>query len=89
LEQTEHPNVTVQVVPFDTDHFGAAGASILYAQGPVLRLDTVSIDALPVAVRLDAEAQLAKYRALLKKVGESALPIPASRDFIHRLAKEL
>jgi transcriptional regulator with XRE-family HTH domain len=89
LEQCDRPNVTVQVVPFDTDNFGAAGVSILYAQASVLRLDTVRIDALPVAVWLDAEAQLAKYRALLAKVSKSALPIPASRDFIHRLAQEL
>jgi hypothetical protein len=89
LEQSDRSNVTVQVVPFDTDHFGAAGASILYAQGPVLRLDTVHLDASPYAVWLDAEAQLAKYRALLTKVSRSALPVPASRDFIRRVAQEL
>jgi hypothetical protein len=89
LEQADRSNVTVQVVSFDTDNFGAAGASILYAQASVLRLDTVHIDALPDAVWLDAEAQLAKYRALLTKVSRSALSIPASRDFIHRLAQEL
>jgi hypothetical protein len=89
LEQSERRNVTIQVIPFDAEHFGAAGACILYAQGAVPRLDTVHIDASPDAVWLDAEAQLCRYRALLKKVNASSLSVAESRDFIHRLASEL
>lgn len=89
LEQSDRPNVTVQVVPFETEGFGGAGYSILYAEGHVDRLDTVHIDALPAAVWLDAEAQLVKYRAIMEKVAGSSLPPAKSRDFIHRLAQEL
>jgi transcriptional regulator with XRE-family HTH domain len=89
VEQSERPNVTVRVVPFDTDYFGGLGYSILYAQGAVPRLDTVHVDALPGAVWLDSEDQLAKYRALLDKVTEVALPAAESRDFIHYLAREM
>jgi hypothetical protein len=35
LDQSDRPNVTVQVVTFDTDYFGGAGHAMLYAQGPV------------------------------------------------------
>jgi hypothetical protein len=81
--------VTVQVVPFEIEGFGGAGYSILYAEGPVARLDTVHADALPTAVWLDAEAQLVKYRAIMDKVAGSALSPTKSRDFIRRLAQEL
>ncbi|GAB2892879.1 transcriptional regulator WhiJ [Streptomyces mayteni] len=89
LAQSERPNVTVRVIPFDTDHFGGAGHSILHVRGSVARLDTVVIDAMPGAVWLDAEAQLAKYRASMDKVTRSALSPSASRDLVQRLAHEL
>jgi len=37
----------------------------------------------------DAEAQLRHLRTLFHKVEEASLDTSASRDFIHRLAKEL
>jgi transcriptional regulator with XRE-family HTH domain len=89
LRESERPNVTVQVVRFDTDHFGGAGHSMLYVRGQVPRLDTVEVGGLPGAVWLDAEAQLTKYRALLEKATASALPEAQSRDFIRGLARDM
>ncbi|WP_065965598.1 helix-turn-helix domain-containing protein [Streptomyces sparsogenes] len=89
LEQSERPNVTVRVIPFDVDGFGGAGNSMLYVGGPVPKLDTVQIDAVHGSFWMDAESQLAKYQTLLDKAVGSALPVEESRDFIHRLAQEL
>lgn len=89
LEQSERPNVTVRVIPFDVDGFGGTGNSMLYVGGLVPKLDTVQIDAMHGSFWMDAESQLARYRALLDKAAGSSLSVEESRDFIHRLAQEL
>ncbi|MDT0543194.1 MULTISPECIES: helix-turn-helix domain-containing protein [Streptomyces] len=88
LEQSERPNTTVRVIPFDVDGFGGAGSSMLYVGGPVPKLDTAQIDALHGSFWMDAESQLARYRTLLDKAVASCLSIDDSRDFIHQLAQE-
>jgi hypothetical protein len=40
LGQSERPNVTVRVIPFDVDGFAGANTSMLYAGGSVPQLDT-------------------------------------------------
>jgi transcriptional regulator with XRE-family HTH domain len=89
LAQSERPNVTVRVIPFDVDGFGGAGASMLYVGGPVPKLDTVQLDAWHGSLWMDAESQLARYRALLDRATLSSLAVEESRDFIHRLTQEL
>jgi len=89
LAQSERPNVTVRVIPFDVDGFGGAGASMLYVGGPVPKLDTVQLDAWHGSLWMDAESHLARYRALLDKAALSALTVEKSQDFIHRIAREL
>ncbi|EFL25546.1 xre family toxin-antitoxin system, antitoxin component [Streptomyces himastatinicus ATCC 53653] len=89
LAQSERPNVTVRVIPFDVDGFGGAGASMLYVGGPVPKLDTVQLDAWHGSLWMDAESQLARYRALLDRAALSSLAVEESRDFIHHLTQEL
>ncbi|MEU5640073.1 helix-turn-helix domain-containing protein [Streptomyces milbemycinicus] len=89
LEQSERLNNTIRVIPFDTDRFGGAGNPLLYASGPVPKLDTVYIDAPHGPGLLDAESQLVRYRALLDKAATFALSSEKSRDFIHSIAQEL
>lgn len=88
LRQSERPNVTIRVVPFDVDGFAGANASMLYLGGPVPRLDTAKRDAPQGGLFLDAESQLARFRTLFRKVESASLDPARSRDFIHRLAKE-
>ncbi|MEU0808254.1 helix-turn-helix transcriptional regulator [Streptomyces sp. NPDC005970] len=88
LEQSERPNITVRVIPFDVDGFGGAGNSMLYAGGPVPKLDTVQLDALRM-ILLDAESQLVRFRLLLDKALGFALPPEESRDLIRRITVEL
>ncbi|MET8097540.1 helix-turn-helix transcriptional regulator [Streptomyces sp. NPDC005236] len=89
LRQSERLNVTVRVVPFDVDGFAGANTSMLYAGGRVPQLDTAKRDAPHGGPFLDAQSQLARFRTLFRKVGSASLDPAQSRDFLHRLTKEL
>ncbi|MFI1698003.1 helix-turn-helix domain-containing protein [Streptomyces bobili] len=87
LSEAEH--VTVRVIPFDLDGFAGAWSTMMYVGGIVPKLDTVVRDAPHGAALVDSEAQLGSFRVLFRKVEEASLEPERSRDFIHRLAKEL
>ncbi|MEU9955873.1 helix-turn-helix transcriptional regulator [Streptomyces sp. NPDC050982] len=87
LEQSERPQVSLRVVPFDADRFNVLYATLLLG-GPVPELDTVLLDAAHGGTFLDAEAQLDRYRRVFVEVQKSALGVVESREFIHRLTKD-
>ena len=87
LEQSERPQVTVRVVPFDVDGFTLIGTPVLLAGGPVPQLDTVLLDSPHAGTFIDAEAQLNVYRRVINSVEGAALGVVESRDLIHRLAQ--
>ncbi|BBC33829.1 DNA-binding protein [Streptomyces graminofaciens] len=89
LDQTDQEHVTVRVIPVDQDGFGGAGASMMYMGGPVPQLDTGLREAATGTAFIDAESQLSTLRTLFRKVEEATLAPTTSRDFIHRLSKEL
>ncbi|MFE6826829.1 helix-turn-helix domain-containing protein [Streptomyces sp. NPDC057690] len=89
LDQIEQGHVTLRVIPTDQDGFAGAGASMVYAGGPLPRLDTGLRDAPTGVVFIDEEPQLERLRTLLRRVEDASLDPVASRDFIHRLTKEL
>ncbi|MEU3093862.1 helix-turn-helix transcriptional regulator [Streptomyces sp. NPDC006967] len=89
VEASEADAVTVRVIPFELDGFGGAGSAMVYAGGPVPQLDTVVCDGPNGTVFIDAAAQLGHFRTLFHKVEAASLEPERSRDFIHRLAKEL
>ncbi|MER6013413.1 helix-turn-helix domain-containing protein [Streptomyces bluensis] len=89
LDLIEQRHATVRVIPTDRDGFAGADASMMHASGPVPQLDTVLRD-FPIGTAfIDAEPQLRQLRALFRNVAEASLDPAASRDFIHRLTKEL
>ncbi|MER7191819.1 helix-turn-helix domain-containing protein [Streptomyces flaveolus] len=89
LELSEADHITVRVIPFDLDGFALASSTMTYVGGPLPKLDTVARDAPHAALLIDSEAQLRTYRTRFRKVEEASLDPARSRDFIHRLAKEL
>lgn len=89
LELSEADHITVRVIPFELEGFGGATSAMTYAGGSVPKLDTVVRDAPQGAAFIDSEAQLNAYRTLFHKVEEVSLDTDRSRDFIHRLTKEL
>ncbi|MFF8592459.1 helix-turn-helix domain-containing protein [Streptomyces sp. NPDC015220] len=89
LELSEADHVTVRVIPFELEEFGDITAAMVYAGGSVPKLDTVVRDGPHGTVFIDAEAQLGVFRTLFRRVEAASLEPERSRDFIHRLAKEL
>jgi transcriptional regulator with XRE-family HTH domain len=87
LSETDH--VSVRVIPFDLDGFGGAGSAMVYAGGPVPQLDTVVRDGPHGTSFIDAQAQLSRFRTLFRRLEAVSLDPDRSRDFIHRLSKEL
>ncbi|MEU7418474.1 helix-turn-helix domain-containing protein [Streptomyces antibioticus] len=89
LDQIEQGHASVRVIPVDQDGFGGADASMMYMGGPLAQLDTGLRDTPTGTLFIDAEAQLSQLRTLFRKVEKASLEPTASRDFIHRLTKEL
>ena len=89
VELSEADHVTVRVIPFEMEAFAGAASAMTYAGGLVPKLDTVVRDAPHGAAFIDSEAQLGAFRTLFRKVETASLDPERSRDFIHRLAKEL
>ncbi|MFE6283255.1 helix-turn-helix domain-containing protein [Streptomyces sp. NPDC057877] len=89
LEISAADHVTVRVIPFDMDRFAGAGGAMVYAGGPLPKLDTVVRDGPHGTVFIDAEAQLCRFRTLFRRLEKVSLDPERSRDFIHMLAKEL
>ncbi|WP_129308372.1 helix-turn-helix transcriptional regulator [Streptomyces sp. L2] len=89
LELSEADHITVRVIPFDLDGFSCAGSAMTYVGGAVSRLDTVVRDALHGSAFIDSEAQLTTYRTSFRKVEAASLDPGQSREFVHRLVKEL
>ena len=88
-ELSETDNITVRVIPFDLDDFGRAASTMTYVGGPLPKLDTVVRDVPHGSAFIDSEAQLSVFRTRFRKVEAVSLSPERSRDFIHRLAKEL
>ncbi|GGT04056.1 DUF5753 domain-containing protein [Streptomyces griseoviridis] len=89
LGLSEADHITIRVIPFDLEGFAGAAGAMVYAGGAVPKLDTVVRDGPNGASFVDSEAQLAAFRTLFHKVEAVSLDPERSRDFIHRLAKEL
>ncbi|MFI2202284.1 helix-turn-helix domain-containing protein [Streptomyces sp. NPDC020192] len=89
LELSEADHVTVRVIPFELDDFADITAAMVYAGGPVTKLDTVVRDGPHGSLFIDSEAQLGVFRTLFRRVEGVSLDPLRSRDLIHRLAKEL
>ncbi|MFV8189326.1 MULTISPECIES: helix-turn-helix domain-containing protein [unclassified Streptomyces] len=89
LDKIEAGQATVRVIPVEREGFAGADASMLYLGGPVPQLDTALRDAPTGAGYIDAPPQLEQLRTLFRRVQSASLDPIASRDFIHRLTKEL
>ncbi|KFG75433.1 helix-turn-helix domain-containing protein [Streptomyces mutabilis] len=89
LEASGTDRTTLRVIPFDLDGFARASSTMTYVGGAVRKLDTVVRDAPHGAFLIDSEAQLGAYRTRFRRVEDVSLDPDRSRDFIHRLTKEL
>ncbi|QDN83914.1 helix-turn-helix domain-containing protein [Streptomyces sp. S1A1-7] len=89
LELSEADHIALRVIPFDVDDFAKASSTMTYVGGPLTKLDTVVRDAPHGSVLIDSEAQLNTYRTSFRRVEAASLEPELSREFIHKLTKEL
>jgi transcriptional regulator with XRE-family HTH domain len=89
LEVAEWPSVRLRVIPFALEEITGHAQSMVYAGGPVPQLDTVEIDTPFGGLFLDAETQLQSYRELIDTLANVALDPRESKQFIHRIARDM
>ncbi|MGY3203085.1 helix-turn-helix domain-containing protein [Streptomyces sp. TE5632] len=89
LDEIEEGHATVRIIPVDRDGFAGADASMMYLGGLVPKLDTGLLDSPTGTLFIDAAAHLDRLRTLFCTVKKSSLNPSESRDFVHRLTKEL
>ncbi|MFC8736173.1 MULTISPECIES: helix-turn-helix transcriptional regulator [Streptomyces] len=89
LKMSEHPNISIHVIPFDAGGYPGAGQPIYYVHGPVPPLDTVQLDQSHGIALLNAEAQLDKYRMVLDRLMSLSLIELESRALIHHIDRTI
>lgn len=87
-EVSTWPSVIIRIIPFTRQITGSVH-STLYAGAEIPALDTVQLDSAFDAGFLDAEAQLARYRALLDSIESISLDTEESAQFIQHIAQEM
>ncbi|KUL20903.1 helix-turn-helix domain-containing protein [Streptomyces regalis] len=88
-QASERDKVELRVLPVEAGAFPGAGHAVLYAHGPVPRLDTVQLDSAHGGEFTHSEAQLAKYQAHMDWWQTHTLDPKDSRDLIHSIARQL
>ncbi|NJP43119.1 helix-turn-helix domain-containing protein [Actinacidiphila epipremni] len=89
MAAAERPNVTLQVLPFSVGAYPGSGQGVLYARGPVPRLDTVLTDRIVAGEFHHTEPYLHRFRLHFDQVQRLALPPAESLARMHALASRL
>ncbi|MGE7437176.1 helix-turn-helix domain-containing protein [Kitasatospora sp. NPDC001175] len=89
VEDSEHPGISIRVVPFEAADFPVPSEDLTHLAGPVPELDTIQADASYGSHIFDLPAQLGRYRATLERIGSISLPEDESRAFIRSIMKEM
>ncbi|MFJ8507176.1 Scr1 family TA system antitoxin-like transcriptional regulator [Streptomyces avermitilis] len=88
VETSNQPHVILRVIPFDGTSFPTAGHGLDYAHGPVSALDTAQLDTSHGSELVYAVGKLETYRLVLDRMEQATLKPAASRELIHRIAKD-
>ncbi|MFD4341525.1 helix-turn-helix domain-containing protein [Streptomyces anulatus] len=89
ITMAEHPNVTVQVLPFSRGaHSGMFGPYLLLSFPQLASLDLVLSETPTGNIWLERDVEVAHYRALFDDARTVALPQKESLALINRVAKE-
>ncbi|MCA1217921.1 helix-turn-helix domain-containing protein [Streptomyces sp. 8L] len=89
LDMGEREHITVRVIPFGTGSYPSAGSGMDHFEAEVPELDTVQLDTEASSGFLDAQPQLARYRAVMDRLMEMALSPAKSRDLVRSLARSM
>jgi transcriptional regulator with XRE-family HTH domain len=86
---SEHPSISVRVVPFSAGVVPSPSENFTYAEGPIPELDTAQMDTGHGIQLFDAPAHLARFRALISQMESTALSEEDSRDLIRSVKEEM
>ncbi|WP_078900060.1 helix-turn-helix domain-containing protein [Streptomyces sp. SBT349] len=90
LEFSEHPNVTLQVVPFSKGgHVAESGAFTLLRFAEMELPDLVYVEQLTGALYLDKREEVAAYQVVLDRLGAEALDESGTRRLIRDIRRAL
>ncbi|MEV7600515.1 helix-turn-helix transcriptional regulator [Kitasatospora sp. NPDC089797] len=89
IEESETPNISVRVLPFNVDSLPSPIGNFTYAEGPIPDLNTVQTDTGFGSQLIDAPAQVARFQAIFAQMDSSALPPDESREFIRCVNEEM
>lgn len=89
---SELPNVTVQILPLDTDHSIAAGSFVIFRFGDERETtlhDVVSTELLRSELHVEGEAETYQLRLAFERLAAESLSPAESRDLVVRTARRL
>ncbi|MBV2154117.1 DUF5753 domain-containing protein [Kitasatospora sp. SUK 42] len=89
LELSLRPHVTLRVVTFESGGFKGSGQALIYAKGPVPRLDTVQYDSVDGPIFLHTAEHLKTYRNIIERMTDRSLSVEGTRDLIAKIKKEI
>ncbi|MFC5667740.1 helix-turn-helix domain-containing protein [Kitasatospora misakiensis] len=89
VEDSEVPGITIRVIPFDAVGLPSPIDNFTYADGPIPELDTVQSDTGFGIRRIETPVHVARFRAILARMGSIALSADESREFIQSVRKEV
>ncbi|MCX4747773.1 helix-turn-helix transcriptional regulator [Kitasatospora sp. NBC_01287] len=89
VEDSEHPGISIRIVPFEVADFPIPSEDLTHLTGPVPELDTVQADASYGSHVFDLPAHLSRYRATLEHIRSVALQEDESRSFIRSIMEEM
>ncbi|MGY0486316.1 helix-turn-helix domain-containing protein [Streptomyces sp. WG-D5] len=89
LAMSEHPNITVQVLPFASGAHAAAVGSFLILGGATPELDVVYVDILGGGLFMEKPQELERYKLAFQYLCAQALDLGASTRLIDRISREL
>jgi len=90
IEATKLPNVTLQVVPFDTGpHPGTYGPFVLFRFAMPELPDMVYSEYLTGAVYFDARPEVASYLEVMDRMAAQAATAQRTKEILRDFRKEL
>lgn len=88
LAVSQHPHVTVQVLPFSKGAHAAAVGSFAVLRGPTRELDVVYVDLIGGGLFMEKRQELERYRLAFEYLSAQALDLESSAKIIDRISRE-
>lgn len=90
LEATDHPNIEIQVLPFNSGaHVGLTGSFVMFGFPTTAFSDVVCVEHITGTFHMESADEIRSYTLAFDSLRSLALSPTASRDLIRRVRNEL